>query len=85
MMPTLLWVAIAVLVLNLPFGYLRAGFRRYGLAWFLAVHVPVPLVVGLRILSRLGWQPITFPILIGAYLAGQFAGGRLRAWHDRSS
>lgn len=73
-------VALAVLVVNLPFGFWRAGVRRFTLAWFLAVHAPVPLAVGFRVLSGLGWQLSTVPVLASAYLAGQLLGGRLRHW-----
>jgi hypothetical protein len=74
-----LWVvAILVVLVNLPFGYWRAGVRKFSFVWFVAVHAPVPLVVGLRILSGLGWQLATFPILVGAYFAGQYLGGILR-------
>ena len=34
-----------------------------------------PLVVGLRLVSGIGWQMVTFPILIGAFFGGQFLGG----------
>ena len=71
-------VALAVLLLNLPFGYWRAGVRRFTLPWFLAVHAPVPLIVGLRILAGLGWQLSTIPVLASAFLVGQLLGGRLR-------
>lgn len=74
-----LWVvAILVVLVNLPFGYWRAGVRKFSFAWFLAVHAPVPLVVCLRILAGLGWKIATFPILVGAYFAGQYVGGILR-------
>ena len=73
-------VALAVFVVNLPFGYWRAGVRRYTLAWFLAVHAPVPLVVGFRVLAGLGWRLSTVPVLAVAFLAGQLLGGRLRHW-----
>jgi hypothetical protein len=43
-----------------------------------AVHLPVPLVVALRIYSGLGWKFISFPVIIGAYFLGQFVGGRVR-------
>jgi hypothetical protein len=75
-------VAIVVLVVNLPFGFWRAGVKRFTLPWFVAVHAPVPLVVGLRVLSGLGWQLSTVPALAGAFLAGQFFGGRLRYWWE---
>jgi hypothetical protein len=82
-MPNLAAVAAAVLVVNLPFGFWRAGVKRFTLPWFLAVHAPVPAVVGLRVLSGLGWQPSTVPALAGAFFAGQFLGGRLRYWWER--
>ncbi len=78
--PTLLWVALAVLVINIPFGYWRDGVKRFSLQWILAIHLPVPIVIGLRLMSHLGWQLSTFPILIGAYAVGQFLGGRLHQW-----
>ena len=71
-------VALAVLLINLPFGFWRAGARRFTLSWFLAVHAPVPLVVGLRVVAGLGWRLSTFLFLAGAFLAGQLLGGRLR-------
>ena len=71
-------VALAVLLINLPFGYWRAGVRRFTLPWFLAVHAPVPLIVALRILAGLGWQLSTVPVLASAFLVGQLLGGRLR-------
>jgi len=69
---------IGVLLVNLPFGFWRAGARKFSLPWFLAVHLPVPLSVGVRCFSGLGWRLSTFPFLIGAYFVGQCAGGLLR-------
>lgn len=74
-----LWkVALLVFLINLPFGYWRASVRRLSTQWFLAVHLPVPLVIALRIFSGLGFQLISFPILIGAFFLGQFVGGKVR-------
>jgi hypothetical protein len=75
-----LWALVpAVVLINLPFGYWRRGVRKFSPAWFLAVHAPIPLIAGLRVLSGVGWQPVTFPVMVGAYLAGQYLGGKLRA------
>jgi len=82
-MPSLGAVAIAVLVVNFPFGFWRAGVKRFSLPWFLAVHAPVPLIVGLRVLSGLGWQYSTVPVLASMFFLGQFFGGRLRRWRER--
>jgi len=74
-----IWVvAFAVFFLNLPFGLFRARARRFSTPWFLAVHLPVPLVVCLRYVSGLGWSFTTFPVLISAFFLGQFLGGKLR-------
>ena len=74
-----LWVvAVLVFLINLPFGFWRAGVEKLSRRWFLAVHLPVPLVVALRVFSGLGWRPVSFPVLIGAFFLGQYVGGRLR-------
>ena len=79
-----LWyAALGVVVLNLPFGYWRAGVRRFSLPWFLAVHLPVPLVVAARFLAGLGWHFVTYPVLVGAFFAGQFLGGWIRSSRRR--
>ena len=74
-----LWtVALLVFAINLPFGYWRASVRKLSRQWFLAVHIPVPLVIALRIYSGLGFKLISFPVIVGAFFLGQFVGGRLR-------
>ena len=71
-------VAVVVLVVNIPFGYWRAGRSKFSLSWFAAIHLPIPLVVAMRLIFHLGWQLPTFLILPGAYFAGQYLGGVLR-------
>jgi F0F1-type ATP synthase membrane subunit a len=74
-----LWgLALAVLAMNLPFGFWRAGAKRFTRPWFVAVHAPVPLVIFLRVVSGLGWHLVSFPILIGAFFTGQLLGGAMR-------
>jgi hypothetical protein len=73
-------VALAVLVLNLPFGFWRHGTTRFSLPWFLAVHLPVPMVIILRVVSTLGFRFTTFPVLIASFFLGQFLGGKLHQW-----
>jgi len=83
MTPATWGLALLIVALNLPFGYWRAGTRRLTLPWFLAVHVPVPIAVGLRIAAGMGWRLATLPVFVGAFFAGQFLGGRLRRWQRR--
>jgi hypothetical protein len=78
-----LWIAaIIVFLINIPFGYWRARTRKYSPQWVLAIHTPVPFVVACRFLLGLGWRLYTFPVLMGAFFAGQFAGGKLRCFVD---
>lgn len=77
-MDRLLTIALIVLLLNLPFGFWRAGVKKFSVPWFLAIHIPVPLVITLRVISGLGWRFITFPALVGAFFTGQFLGGIFR-------
>lgn len=74
----LITVAAGVLVLNIPFGFWRVGVPKFSLPWFLAVHLPIPCVVALRLFSGLGWSLTTFPFMITAYFTGQYLGGVLR-------
>lgn len=73
-----LWlVALTVFLINLPFGYWRAQAPRFSRQWMLAIHLPVPAVIALRIFSGLGWLLISFPVLVGAVFLGQWSGGKL--------
>jgi hypothetical protein len=75
----MLWaIAALILVLNLPFGYWREGVRKFSPAWFVAVHLPVPLAVALRFASGLGFEWRTLPLFVAAFFGGQWLGGRLR-------
>ena len=78
-------VGVIVLLFNLPFGYWRAGARKFSAQWILSIHFPVPFIIALRIFSGLGWRLVTFPVLIGAFFAGQFLGGRIYKWRQSQS
>ncbi len=79
-------VASLVFLLNLPFGYWRANEVKLSRGWFLAIHLPVPFAIALRVFSGLGFQLSTFPIMIGAFFFGQLAGGwLLRLRKERAS
>jgi hypothetical protein len=70
----LILTTIFVFLLNLPFGYWRANVEKLSLQWFLAIHLPVPFIIAARILSDIGFEFYTYPILIGAFFGGQFLG-----------
>ena len=76
-----LWtIAALVALLNLPFGYWRANADKFSRQWFLAVHLPVPFVIAIRLLSGLGFHLATLPITVGAFFIGQLIGGKLNVW-----
>ena len=70
----LIFVAIFVFLLNLPFGYWRANVNKYGLQWLLAIHTPVPFVIAARIFSNIGFELYTYPIIVGSFFLGQYLG-----------
>jgi hypothetical protein len=68
--------------LNLPLGAWRTHHERFSVLWFLAIHVPIPLVIVLRLASGQGWRLI--PVLVIAAVAGQLVGARLYSqWRAR--
>ncbi|MDA8333496.1 MAG: hypothetical protein M0Z41_00660 [Peptococcaceae bacterium] len=72
------WPAVGLvtsvsLVANLPLGYWRAGLRKFSPAWFVAVHLSIPLIVYLR--YRLGVSYLFIPFTLGMAVAGQLLGG----------
>lgn len=71
-----LLLLLGAFLVNLPFGYARAGTRKFGWLWIVCVHAPVPLVIAARLALGIGWAVV--PFLVGASVAGQFVGGRLR-------
>ena len=74
-----LWtVALLVFLINLPFGYWRASVRRLAGLWFLALLLPVLLIVALEIYTGLGRKLMSLPALFVAFALGQFVGGRVR-------
>ena len=77
-MTNLMIVAAGVVLVNVPFGFWRAGVQKFSLPWFLAVHGPVPIVVALRLFFHVGFGLSTFPVLVGMYFSGQFVGGLLQ-------
>jgi hypothetical protein len=80
------YIVLAIIfLLNLPFGYWRGHVRMFSFPWILAVHLPIPLVIIVRILGGVSWHIKTLPLLAGAYFAGQYLGGNLYTqWKKRN-
>ncbi|RLD93116.1 MAG: hypothetical protein DRJ29_06560 [Bacteroidetes bacterium] len=76
-MNKLIIITILVFVLNIPFGYWRANVKRFSTQWFLAIHIPVPFIVAMRILGDVGFSWHTYVFLVGGFFLGQKLGSML--------
>ena len=73
------WLNAALaLVVNLPFGYWRAGARKFSGAWFVAIHLPIILTVGTRLLLGMHFRLVTLPLYALAFVSGQSLGALAR-------
>jgi hypothetical protein len=70
----LLAILIAVGI-NLPFGAYRATVRKLSWQWFLAIHLPIPFVILMRLSLGLGGWFV--PFMLASAVAGQLLGSRL--------
>jgi hypothetical protein len=68
----------AAVTLNVPFGAYRATVATFSARWFLAIHLPIPFILVLRIGAGYGYGFIPW-LLVGA-VSGQLAGARLWVW-----
>ncbi len=73
----LLLVAILIIIVNLPFGMWAAREKLFSLKWFLAIHIPIPIIVSFRFLFEIGFELYTYPIFIVAFFLGQYTGKRI--------
>jgi len=71
-------IAFLIFMMNLPFGAWRARLRKLSPAWFVAIHLPVVLAIGMRVLIGVPFRLVTLPLYVAAFFLGQLAGAR--AW-----
>lgn len=67
---------LLTVVINLPFGYLRKGTKRFSFRWFLYIHIPIPFIFIMRVLWHLDFRYI--PLFVLATVMGQVCGGRIQ-------
>ncbi len=70
----LVLISVLIFVMNIPFGYWRANVRKFSLQWALAIHLPVPFIILLRIYSEVGFQWFTYVFFVSAFFLGQRIG-----------
>jgi len=69
-------VTVITFFFNIPWGYWRGSVKKFSKQWFLAVHLPIPVIIFLRYYFDLGFQLYTYPFLVGAFFLGQYVGAR---------
>jgi len=70
-------VAFFIFLINLPCGYLRAGFRKLSPAWFIAIHAPVPFIVFMRYYFEIPWELFSSLLFVTFFFSGQWVGTKL--------
>ncbi len=71
----LLALIVLIIVLNFPFGSYRLLTRKFSLAWWLSIHLPIPFIIVLR--SQVFDLPLwVIPITFASAIIGQIVGGR---------
>ncbi len=70
--------AVILFIINLPFGYWRSNTQKFSAHWLFSIHIPVLLIIGIRIFSGLGFSLTSFLISVSFFFLGQFSGGKLR-------
>ena len=78
MITNLTIATIAIFVLNIPFGYWRANVKKFSFQWYLAVHIPVPIIIAIRILVSIGFAWYTYVFFVGAFFLGQSLGAYIQ-------
>lgn len=74
-MTAIIILTLLAFIINLPFGYLRRKSKKYSLRWFLCIHIPVPIIILVRLLFHIDYRFI--PLFIFAAVSGQYLGGGL--------
>lgn len=70
-----IFIFFLTFLINLPFGYARSKSKRYSLRWFLYIHIPIPFIVFVRIISHIEYKFI--PLFIIASIIGQIIGSKI--------
>ena len=69
---------IFIFIINIPFGYWREGVKKFSFHWFLAVHIPVPIIVVLRLFLGIKLTLPLFLLFVFCYFSGQFTGSLIK-------
>jgi hypothetical protein len=71
--PMVIGIVFMAFIISIPCGYFRQNYVKYSFMWFLLIHIPIPLIVLMRIGAGIDWRFI--PLTLGGSVAGQIVGG----------
>ena len=80
----LIWESLLVFFFNIPFGYWRINVKKFSLQWVLAVHIPVPFIIALRIFTSIGFAWYTYVFLVSAFFLGQRLGASIHHYTEKT-
>jgi MFS family permease len=66
---------VFVVIISIPFGYLRRRYPRYSRPWARCLYIPILINIILRRVVGLSYG--TIPFIVGAFVLGQFIGGKM--------
>lgn len=77
-------IAILVFIINIPFGFWRGMLKKLSFKWFVAIHAPVIISIGLRYLCNIDLNLNNIVIFVGVFFLGQFFGKNLYKWYNKN-
>jgi len=66
---------LLAIAINLPFGAYRATVRKLSWQWFVAIHLPIPFIILMRLSFGIGWWFV--PFMLASAVTGQLLGSWL--------
>jgi len=75
---------VTSVVLNIPFGSWRNLTRKFSVAWFVSIHLPIPFIILMRGSIFDLYTLWIIPFSIGAAIFGQIIGNRLALFGHRA-
>jgi hypothetical protein len=77
-------LAFIVFMINVPFGFWRKSQKRFSLNWFLSIHIPVIISIGLRYLCDIKFEWLYLLLFVLIFITGQFLGRILYSYYLKS-
>lgn len=73
----IVFLALFVFIINIPFGYWRANVKKLSLQFYLAIHIPVAVIILFRVVNGTGFELTTLYYTVPAFFLGQLSGSRI--------